>query len=61
MQVSLEQGKLVILASITANWAESVFGALTQGKSRLEWISNDIVNMAQITLAASLAMIFIDF
>ena len=59
--MTFEQARLVVLAAVIANWFESVFGALTQGKQRFAWISNDLVNMGQISLAAILAMTFIDF
>jgi len=40
-------------AAFVANWAESVLGATCQ--DRFEWLSNDLVNVLQITLAALLA------
>ena len=60
-QVRRDQAWLIALAAFLANWAESVLGAVLQGKERFKWLSNDVVNMLQICLAAYLAMIFIDF
>jgi uncharacterized membrane protein len=53
-QVSL-QGALVVAAAATAaNLFESYLGAAVQG--RLEWLSNDAINMVQICVAAGLAI-----
>ena len=60
VQLDLSQARLVALAAILANLFESVLGALIQGKESTKWLTNDIVNMMQICLAAYLAMIFID-
>ena len=43
-------------AAFAANTAESVLGASLQG--RVAWLSNDIVNVLQIVLAAALALVF---
>ena len=61
LKVTWEQARLVVLAAVLANYAESVVGALIQGRKSFSWVSNDLVNMAQIVLAAYLAMMFIDF
>ena len=49
------QGALAITAAaFLANLFESWLGATAQG--RVAWLSNDLVNVVQITLAAALAM-----
>ncbi|KAK9808339.1 hypothetical protein WJX73_003804 [Symbiochloris irregularis] len=49
------QGVLVVaIASTVANVFESFLGAVVQGK--VQWLSNDLVNMIQISLAAVLAL-----
>lgn len=54
-QVSGLSGAGVVAAAATiANLAESYLGASLQG--RVEWLSNDIVNMLQISLAAGIAV-----
>ena len=45
-----------VAAAFIANTAESVLGASLQG--RVAWLSNDIVNVLQISLAAALAVLF---
>lgn len=60
-QVCPWQATLVALAAVLANVFESVVGALVQGKSKWSWLSNDVMNMLQISFAAYLAMLFIDF
>ena len=55
LQVS-EQGVAVVAgAAVVANLFESFLGATLQG--RAVWLSNDIVNAIQITLAAGLALV----
>ena len=50
------QGALAITgADYLANLFESWLGATAQG--RVAWLSNDLVNVVQITLAAALAMV----
>lgn len=44
----------VIIASVIANVMESVLGASVQG--RVEWLTNDVVNVLQISVAAALAV-----
>ena len=39
-----------------ANLFESFLGAVLQGQEGSEWLSNDVVNMIQICLAAALAI-----
>lgn len=54
-QVENSQGALVVaLVATVANYAESLLGASAQGK--VEWLTNDVVNMLQISLAAVLAI-----
>jgi len=44
-----------VVAAFLANTAESFVGATLQG--RLPWLTNDVVNALQITLAALLALL----
>ena len=43
-----------MVAAFVANIAESYLGAVAQG--RVDWLSNDVVNVLQITLAAGLGV-----
>ena len=54
---SIEAAISCTIACIIANYAESVLGATVQG--RVEWLSNDMVNMLQISFAAVLAVAFV--
>ncbi len=47
------EAAVVAAACVVANVCESYLGATTQG--RVPWLSNDVVNMAQILLASLLA------
>lgn len=47
----------ITAAAFLANLFESWLGATVQG--RLAWLSNDIVNVVQIVVAAALAMTFV--
>lgn len=53
-QVSWREALVVAAAATAANLFESYLGALVQG--RVEWLSNDAINMIQIVLAAGLAI-----
>ena len=53
-QVGWSSAVICAAAATVANLAESYIGALAQGK--VEWLTNDVVNVIQITLAAVLAM-----
>uniref|UniRef100_A0A7S3VGS4 Uncharacterized protein n=1 Tax=Dunaliella tertiolecta TaxID=3047 RepID=A0A7S3VGS4_DUNTE len=53
-QVSLSGAGIVVGAALLANFFESYLGAALQG--RMEWLSNDLVNMVQISLAAAMAI-----
>lgn len=46
----------VTAAAFIANLLESYIGAAVQGK--VSWLTNDVVNMLQITVAAALAIAF---
>lgn len=46
---------ICVLASQVANFCESYIGAGLQGRKGFEWITNDIANIANITIGASLA------
>ncbi|PNH06971.1 hypothetical protein TSOC_006612, partial [Tetrabaena socialis] len=50
----LASAGIVAAAATVANLAESYLGASAQG--RVEWLTNDLVNMLQITLAAAIAV-----
>ena len=41
-------------AAVVANTFESYLGAIVQGK--VEWLTNDLVNIIQISVAAALAI-----
>ena len=53
-QVSWPEALVVAAAATAANLFESYLGAMVQG--RVEWLSNDVINMIQIVLAAALAI-----
>eukprot|EP00210_Caulerpa_lentillifera_P004688 g4473.t1 len=53
-QVSLPGAGIVFLSCVVSNFVESYIGATVQG--RLPWLTNDVVNVIQITLAAALAI-----
>lgn len=46
---------IVVAAATIANLAESYLGASVQG--RVPWLTNDLVNMLQISLAAAIAIL----
>lgn len=45
-----------VMAAFVATTFESMLGALVQGKEGFEWLTNDVVNGVQITLAALVAI-----
>lgn len=45
-----------VMAAFVATTFESMLGALVQGKEGFEWLTNDVVNGVQITLAAWVAI-----
>jgi len=45
-----------VFAAFVATTFESMLGAAVQGKQGFDWLSNDIVNCIQITLAAGVAV-----
>ena len=56
MQVSLRGAAAAGAAAIIANVLESLLGAVAQGRQL--WLTNDVVNMLQICVAAGLAIVF---
>jgi hypothetical protein len=54
VQVTPADAALVAAAATAANLFESVLGAAVQG--RVAWLSNDVVNALQISVAAALAI-----
>lgn len=54
-QVDALGGLICVVAATVANVAESYIGATTQNS--LEWLSNDIVNVIQIFIAAAIAVL----
>jgi uncharacterized membrane protein len=50
------QAGLVAGAATVANFAESYLGASLQGREGWDWLTNDMVNMLQISLAAGIAV-----
>ncbi len=55
LQVTVQGAGVVAAAAIVANLFESFLGAALQGKAL--WLTNDIVNAIQISLAASIALV----
>ena len=55
-QVDAAGAAIVVLAAFLANLFESFLGATTQGQN--DWLSNDVVNVIQISLAAGLGIAF---
>ncbi|CAG9466107.1 unnamed protein product [Pedinophyceae sp. YPF-701] len=55
-QVDAQGALAVVAAALIANYAESLLGATAQDS--VAWLSNDIVNVLQICLAAALALGF---
>ena len=55
LQVTVQEVGVVTAAAVIANLFESYLGAVLQGKAL--WLSNDIVNGIQITLAAAIALL----
>ena len=53
-QVTVVGAAVVILSSVVANLVESVVGAQFQGS--VKWLTNDVVNVIQISVAAALAV-----
>ncbi|KAK9905763.1 hypothetical protein WJX75_005970 [Coccomyxa subellipsoidea] len=53
-QVGGREASIVAASATVANLFESYLGAVVQG--RVEWLTNDVVNMIQISLAAALAI-----
>ena len=56
-EVSINGTIVIASAAVLANTFESFLGASIQGRPGFKWLTNDLVNMIQITLAAILAMI----
>ena len=54
VQVGGREALIVAASATVANLFESYLGAVVQG--RVEWLTNDVVNMIQISLAAALAI-----
>ncbi|XP_042465231.1 protein VTE6, chloroplastic-like [Zingiber officinale] len=56
-QVDLPKASICILASLIANFCESLIGATLQDKDSFQWLSNDIVNVINISIGSILAML----
>ena len=56
-QVDVRGAACVVAAAFVANILESYVGATLQGK--VAWLTNDVVNVAQITAAALLCMLLL--
>ncbi len=54
VQVGWREALIVAASATVANLFESYLGAVVQG--RVDWLTNDVVNMIQICLAAALAI-----
>jgi uncharacterized membrane protein len=48
---------ICVVAAQIANLCESFIGAALQGHESYEWITNDIVNIANIMIGATLAIL----
>ena len=46
---------VAVCLAVVATTLESWVGATTQGEEGFEWLTNDVVNLAQITVAAAVA------
>lgn len=55
-QVDARGAGIATLAAFVATTLESWVGATTQGEEGFEWLTNDVVNLAQITVAAAVAI-----
>ena len=53
---SVESVGICVFAAFVATSFESMLGALVQGKQGFDWLTNDVVNGIQITLAAAVAI-----
>ncbi|KAL2621579.1 hypothetical protein R1flu_001784 [Riccia fluitans] len=56
-QVNSTGAVIALVASQVANLFESYLGATLQGRPGFEWLSNDLVNVANITMGATLAIL----
>ena len=56
-QVDVRGAACVVAAAFVANILESYVGATLQGK--VAWLTNDVVNVAQITVAALLCVLLL--
>lgn len=54
-QVNWLGGVCVVIAAVIANVLESVVGASVQGK--VDWLTNDVVNVMQISVAALIGVL----
>ena len=54
-QVDLQGAAICAVAATASNIVESYMGAVVQG--RVPWLTNDVVNVIQISLAAALAAV----
>ena len=55
-QVNGQGALIAAFAAFVATTLESWLGATTQGEEGYEWLTNDVVNGVQITIAAGLAV-----
>ena len=55
-QVDLYGAVIAVAAAFVATTFESMLGATVQGREGLQWLNNDVVNMLQISLAATIAV-----
>ena len=53
---SVESVGICVFAAFVATSFESMLGALVQGKQGFDWLTNDVVNGIQISLAAAVAI-----
>jgi uncharacterized protein (TIGR00297 family) len=55
-QADVRGAAVCVFAAFVATTLESWLGATTQGEAGFEWLTNDVVNAAQIVVAAAIAV-----
>lgn len=56
-QINRPEVAICVLASQIANFGESLIGAVLQGKEGFGWLNNDAVNVINISMGSSLAIL----
>ncbi|CAN6482751.1 unnamed protein product [Victoria cruziana] len=55
--IDFREAVLCVIASQVANFGESLIGAIFQGKDGFRWLTNDAVNVINISIGAALAIL----